>query len=276
MAKTTKPAPKKATGKAIAVAPKQSKAIAVMNEDAFEAYAGAGMEQVDTSDIIIPRVGVLQALSPQLQKSKPEYIKGAKAGQFVNTALGTASDECKLIPVYYTKTWIEWRPRSEGGGIVRVFDNEDEAYDGIEQDDDGKWMRDDNEVKETRTFYCIDVTDPSNPQKVFLPLASSSLRDGRRWITMLKSEFLTGKNGRFNAPIFYRSWNVTPLEKSNDQGEWFGYSFTADAPSLDIDPTGALVQMCIDFKDSIQSGAAKADHSAMGDTSEDDAVFEEV
>ncbi len=270
MAKTKAPAVK--PGKSVAVRKPTNEdrfgtAVAIADASALEAYSGAGMENVDTRDIIIPRLGILQALSPQLQSKKPEYIKGAKAGDFVNTALGKASKECRIIPCYYDKTWIEWRDRSDGGGIVAVYRSEDEAHDGIEQDEDGRWYRDGNLVSETRTFYCIDVTDPSDPQKVFLPMSSSSLRDARRWLTTLSAEKITGKNGnRFVAPMFYRSWEVTPLEKSNDQGQWFGYSFAASDTILEIDPTGQLLQMAVDFKDQIQAGAVKADQSAMSET----------
>jgi hypothetical protein len=43
----------------------------------FEAHAAAGMEDVSSKDVIIPRLTLLQTLSPQLNKKKGEYIEGA-------------------------------------------------------------------------------------------------------------------------------------------------------------------------------------------------------
>ena len=39
---------------------------------------GRGNENVGTEDIQIPRISVLQALSPQIKKSDPSYIEGAE------------------------------------------------------------------------------------------------------------------------------------------------------------------------------------------------------
>jgi len=45
----------------------------------------AGSEDVSAKDMIMPRVDVLQALSPQINKKKPEFIEGAEQGQIFNT-----------------------------------------------------------------------------------------------------------------------------------------------------------------------------------------------
>ncbi len=51
----------------------------------LEADAGVGLENITTEDMQIPFIRIIQALSPQLQKDDPLYIKGAEQGDIFNT-----------------------------------------------------------------------------------------------------------------------------------------------------------------------------------------------
>ena len=44
---------------------------------AFAADSGVGFEEVTSSDLQIPFLRIIQALSPQLKKNDPAYIEGA-------------------------------------------------------------------------------------------------------------------------------------------------------------------------------------------------------
>ena len=63
-----------------AVATKANTDISVELMDDILETAGDGAHY-DASEMQIPFVRVLQALSPQLNKNKPEFIKGASAGR---------------------------------------------------------------------------------------------------------------------------------------------------------------------------------------------------
>ena len=52
---------------------------------AFEADVGSGFEEVTSSDIQIPFIRIIQALSPQLKKTDPSFIDGASQGAIFNT-----------------------------------------------------------------------------------------------------------------------------------------------------------------------------------------------
>jgi len=43
-----------------------------------------GSEDVGMDDIILPRIDVIQALSPQIKKSDAKYIEGAEQGKIYN------------------------------------------------------------------------------------------------------------------------------------------------------------------------------------------------
>ena len=48
--------------------------------EAFEADSGFGFEEVTSSDLQIPFLRIIQALSPQLKKSDAAFIEGAGQG----------------------------------------------------------------------------------------------------------------------------------------------------------------------------------------------------
>lgn len=81
--------------------------------DYMKQYGTAGMENVDASDVDTPRVSLMQALSPEVEKF------GVKQGHYWHTVLeedlGPSLD---MVMVYVDKTAVLWRPRAEGGGIL--------------------------------------------------------------------------------------------------------------------------------------------------------------
>jgi hypothetical protein len=80
----------------------------------MEQYKGAGTEGVGKQDLEIPRIKLLQALSPECTE-----FDDAKAGVFWHTladeSLGKA---LKMVAVYTDISYILWRPRHQGGGIL--------------------------------------------------------------------------------------------------------------------------------------------------------------
>jgi hypothetical protein len=87
-------------------------------------YKKASIGNVDSSDRIIPRIKLIQAISPELE-SFPE----AKSGQFWHTiAQENLGPSLKAIPIVIRKSFILWAPRSDDRGILA------RAMDGIHWD----------------------------------------------------------------------------------------------------------------------------------------------
>ena len=51
----------------------------------FAEDAGSGLENVTSEDMAIPRLKILQALSPEVNKNDGKYVEGASAGDVINT-----------------------------------------------------------------------------------------------------------------------------------------------------------------------------------------------
>ena len=79
-------------------------------ENAFEEDLNLGFEEVTSSDIQIPFLRIIQALSPQIKKSDSEFIEGASQGDIFNTVTHStwSGDEgIVVIPVYFQTKFLE-------------------------------------------------------------------------------------------------------------------------------------------------------------------------
>ena len=87
-----------------------------------------GSEEVGNNDVQLPRLQIIQDLSPQHKKTKEEYIEGAEVGDFFNTVSQELFKGAKLfVPVYFKIEYVIWKDQKAGGGFFGAFDTELEA-----------------------------------------------------------------------------------------------------------------------------------------------------
>ena len=70
-----------------------------------------GFEDEDAGDVIIPRVKVIQTLSPERKD------KIAEEGDIINSLTKEKLNGRVFIPVFKFNNNVWWKDRSEGGGI---------------------------------------------------------------------------------------------------------------------------------------------------------------
>lgn len=240
------------------IAPNKSTELAVIGDE----FAGmaSGLENVTANDIIIPRIGILQALSPQLQKNKPEFIKGAAAGMFCDTAtLELYEDELLVIPCFYAKVFLEWAPRASGKGLVHNHGTDATVLEKCTPDDKGRQvLANGNYIAETATYYVLNMS--AGGRRSFIPMTSTQLKASRRWMTQITAEKLKRSNGvEFTPPIFFRSWKATPVEQSNAEGSWFGWKFEPGQNIMELDPTKSLLREAQEFYQQARDGLVRGD-----------------
>jgi len=88
----------------------------------LKSESGKGLEEVGTEDLLLPRLKLLQALSPEVVE------EGVPAGEFFHSltkkGMGNSVD---IIPLYHFKSRIRWRSRDAGGGII-CFSADGKSY----------------------------------------------------------------------------------------------------------------------------------------------------
>lgn len=234
----------------------------------MEKYANAGMENINAArDLTIPRIAILQALSPQVKKDKPEYIKGAQVGQICDTAIQKLWDESiEFLPVHYKVQWLEWAPRSSGKGLVAIHDD-NSILDRCDKDDKGRHKTESgNLVVETAMFVGFNLSEGG--RRCFISMTSTQRKKAKKLLDMATAERLQGKNGEFVPPLFYRSYTLSVVPESNNEGDWYGWRIERSKSLPEMGEKGQkLFAEAAKFRDSIESGKEKLDVGSMDDSS---------
>lgn len=245
------------------VAVKEASALLAHTDDAFSAMAGEGLENVTTRDLIIPRLTLLQALSPQVQAKKPEYINGAKVGDICDVGTQEIFDAPLLfLPVHYIKQYLEWAPRSSGKGLVKIHDDAS-ILDHCKPDEKNRpTTKDGNYIAETAQFFGLNMS--AGGRKCFLPMASTQLKKARRWLTLATSEKVTRLDGSsFTPPLFYRLYNLSVADESNAEGDWAGWKIERGERLQDFAPNWREhYDEAIAFRESLKRGEIRGDVGA--------------
>lgn len=193
-----------------------------------------GFEDEEADDVIIPRVKVIQTLSPERKD------KIAEEGDIINSLTKERLNGKKFIPVFKFNNNVWWKDRSEGGGIQCI------ARDGRV----GK-------ASDDTTLMCAQCRrcefDNSKQGKEALPTCTKYINffgffEGERMPIILsfsKTSYNEGKKLYSLAKVTLQNmWNYcyTLTEKLMSKGnnEWYVPVMTAAGPSSDEDREFAL------------------------------------
>lgn len=249
--------------KSTAVAKARSTSVATMNDDIFANDAGMGMESVTTRDLIIPRIGILQKLSPELDRSHAKFIKGAKEGDFCNIGMNEIIPSPMLfVPCYFKKQWLEWAPRKSGEGLKGIHDN-DHIMAKTKQDNDGKWvLPNKNYVVETSQLYVDIINEDGTEQMLaFIPFVSTQHKKVRQLLTDSKRIQLKRPDGsKYDAPLYYRYWKAETIPEDNNEGNWMGWKLSPVGKLNDLDNALEVYDVSKQFSRQVHEGVAKAEH----------------
>ena len=243
-------------------------------DDAFELAAmldqdvGAGNENLTTSDIAIPYIGILQALSPQCTKGAPEFIKGAEPGFFfqnVNLIVWNPEEApLMVVPCAFDRVVNEWVPRDSGGGLVGVHSVNTPLLREARPNDKGiPTLPNGNNLIDTATHYVLYLSLVSGKfEPAVISMKSTALKKSRLWNSLLTQQ--TIPNSDKPAPRWLYQWEFrTALETKNDN-RWFNFEI-ARGPLVDKETYMAAKKMYEAWK----AGGVKAPVEPGSDSSED-------
>lgn len=189
----------------------------------MERTAGMGYSHA-AEDSIVPMVTLVQTLSPQVKPRHEKYIKGVMPGDMIlKGALNPVvkqADGLICQPCAFQKAFIEWVPRSKGGGFVAR--HEKMPADVVERPDPENPERkklirkgNNNEVVETRYHFVRIGGAP-----FVIPFVSTGHTSSREWTQLIK-------NVGLGAPAFARYYKLTPYLRTRNDNEWFAYKAEA-------------------------------------------------
>jgi hypothetical protein len=226
-------------------------------DDIFE-YAGEGAS-FDSSEMQIPFVRLLQALSPQLNKKKSEYIEGASAGDAFNNVTNQYWDGetgIKVIPCFQTTKYLEFVPRDMGGGFKGEIPANSPLLQQTTRSGSKEILPSGNELVKSDQHFCLIVEEDGSFQPVVIDMKSTQLKVSRRWKTQIAMQKVKNpKTGELKTPpVFATMWRLYSVEESNDQGSWGNWQ----VERIGLVENRDLLLEAKSFRDSIAAGEVKA------------------
>lgn len=269
----------------VAVAEKKAALPTVSDFGGFEAFANEGLESVSAQDLSIPYLRILAQLSPQVNKRDGAYVQGAEAGMIYNTvenAVYSGEDGVSVIPCYYRRVYVEWKPREKGGGYVATYGSDDPILKTTYKDDRGNdILPNGNLLTNTAEFYVLMLDTDGSPRRCLITMTSTQLKKARKWLTQMQTNTARGKNGNmFVMPMMSHIYTLSTVEERNDKGSWFGWEVSKDhVLDLNNQTDAGLFEMALAFSKSVKAGEVKVkqegdDHGHSSSTIDDlDAPF---
>jgi hypothetical protein len=229
----------------------------------FEAFANEGLESVSSQDLAIPYLRILAQLSPQVNKRDGAYVQGAEAGMIYNTvenAVYDGEEGVMVIPCYYRRVYVEWKPREQGGGYVATYNAEDPIVKKTYKDNKGKdILQNGNILENTAEFFVLMVDQEGGIKRCLLTMTSTQLKKARKWLTQIQTTMGKGKDGRlFTMPMMSHIYKLSTVEERNDKGSWFGWEVSRERVlNLASESDAALFEMAVVFSKSVKAGEVK-------------------
>lgn len=241
-----------------AVATKKETAVSTEVLDDIFANAGDGAA-FDSSEMQIPFVRLLQALSPQLNKKKAEYIDGASSGDAFNNVTNQYWDGEKglnVIPCFQTTKYLEFTPREMGGGFRGEIPAGSPLLQQTQRSGSKELLPNGNELVKSDQHFCLIVEEDGSFQPAVIDMKSTQLKVSRRWKTQIAMQKVKHpKTGDMvTPPVYATMWRLYSVEESNDQGSWSNWQ--VEHVGL-VDSRDLLLEAKA-FRESVAAGEVKA------------------
>jgi hypothetical protein len=149
-----------------------------------------GSEEVKSSDMVLPRLEIIQALSP-IKELDPE----ARDGQLFNSVTQEIiGDVAYFVPIYFRMEYLVWQDQDSGGGFHGSFPTLEQAEDKrsqvINNDPNlaGTTSKGTNivEVVDTPVHYGLRIDPEGLMEQIVISMAKTKSKISRKWNAMIQ------------------------------------------------------------------------------------------
>lgn len=165
-----------------------------------------------------------QAMSPELNAARPEYIDGLKQGGFFVSGVNKIFNEgCFIIPCYMIHEHIFWKANQ--GGFDSKAPYSEEIQKQLIRDESKNFLPDGRQVENALTYFVL-VVDPQNPNQLPVPAmlkcASTKFTAAKKFNTLLNSaQFKATTELGFKPPVYRFLASISSVAQTNTQNQTF-------------------------------------------------------
>ena len=244
-------------------------------------HAGTGVDELDAGSKM-PQLRIIQDMSPQKNKNKEEYVEGCDTGDIIFTVTDEIlPSPVTIIPIRVKSLYVEWTPRSEGGGLVAIHDLSITTHPSYEKGRKDKpkyaeWLGS-NELHMTHYwFFLAKINDEW--VETMIPMAKSQLKTSRALQGAIQKFRYTEKYKVIAPPLFARTFELTSEYEENANGEGY-YNWRIGNPTVldfaaDVATLERAAKAVDDAKASLPSpDAPKPQPALAGDVADEDSPY---
>ena len=226
-------------------------------------HAGEGLDTIGVDDLLIPRLTILQGMSPQIAQGRPEFDPNARAGQIYDVGMKEGyPDGITVVFAYSTRAWNEWAPRHTGRGIVQRHDSPLILQNCKPGENGQPTLPNGNTIVDTMEFYLLNLS--ARGRKSFIPMTSTQIKEAKRINNYVSEEIEDAQGNVYRPPIYYRTYRLSTVSTSNAKGTWFLWKAEKGAKLSEVGGGAKLFETVRSFREALIKGAVKGDMSEEG------------
>ena len=230
---------------------------------AYSYEAGNTNDELDSNSYAIPRIAVLEKMSPEVDPDGGEHIEGAKAGLLYNKVMGELYESIKVIPVKRRRVYLEWTPHDQGGGFVAehtVAEGEALMKQCTRNDNNVDITPNGTELHNVLEFYVLySADDGASFDPAIISMSRTRMAEGKKWNMRIDSFSRGGQKISPHAQVY----EVTTgrREKNGHVSYLFKVGPAAFLPEA-VENDADVFAQAQAFLASIDSGGTKVDREA--------------
>lgn len=224
-----------------------------------------GFEGATAKSYAVPLLRVLQDGSPQCKKADGRYIKDAEAGMIYNTVtkeIYSGENGIIIIPCFYNEVWIEYIPRTQGGGFVALYQNEADAPKIIGKDENNRPLTEDGHNLIFTAQYYVLLAHGEDIFPCIIPMESSNLPISRNWMSFMKSLRKMHEGKLRSLAMFSNAYRATTLVRAKDQNIWYVWQIEKEGSSDQFLPIEVAKSFYLEFKTNMEKIVRETDYDA--------------
>lgn len=167
-----------------------------------------GSEEVKSTDMVLPRLEIVQALSP-IKDEDPDAKEGFLFNSVTREVIG---DLAYFIPVYFRMEYLIWKDQNEGGGFFGSFNTEAEARVRLAEVVASGENPDLLEIVDTPVQYGLRTTPEGHTEQIVISMAKTKAKVSRKWNAIIQ---IVGGDR------FSRVYKLTTFKDENSKGQKF-------------------------------------------------------
>lgn len=212
-----------------------------------------GSEEVKTSDMVLPRLEIVQALSP-IKETDPDAREGMLFNSVTQQVIG---DHVYFVPIYFRVEFLVWQDQDSGGGFHGSFPTQEQAEEKramvVANDPNLNGTTSKGfpiiEVVDTPVHYGLLVTPEGDKEQIVISMAKTKSKVSRKWNAMIQ---IAGGDR------FGRVYKISSFTDENKKGQKFK-NFVVQPAGF---PPEAVYKEAERLYGSFRSGEIQADHAS--------------